>query len=337
MQLSVVIITKNEAARLRLCLASVDESLKHLGESDGEVIVVNDGSDDSTEKDLTEAQSRLSLRVISTPISQGRSSARNLGATHARGKRLLFLDGDTMVSPLCFVRHVQAHNQSENPCIFRGEVFHFRQTRFFSAPQTGEPYPEYRTRPLSEDDLISERDIRTNFNEVSGRATPGIYPGLVPRSLATLEASALRNKQLIHPLWMTVTAHNLSVARALFNDVGGFDERFDMNEHRDLALTLQERHGVVVRLVEGAPSYHLCHASRWRDPLEMLKRWEPLFLEKHNTKEARLLTFFWMTLAQSDTLPEGLRIRSIEELIERAQGDITSFEDYRRTCHIFTV
>lgn len=249
----------------------------------------------------------------------------------------MFLDGDTIVSPLCFARHVQAHDQSDPSCIFRGEVLHFRQTRFLSDPQTGEPYPEYCDRPSSNDERITEIDIQTRFEEISRRATPGIYPGLVPRSLAELGLSALRNKQLDHPLWMTVTAHNFSVARSLFDNVGGFDERLDMNEHRDLALTLRERHGVVVRLVEGAPSYHLCHGSRWRDPVEILQQWEPLFLQKHDTKEARLLSFFWLSLAQSDQLPEPLRIRSVEDLIERARSDITAFEDFRRTSPLFSV
>jgi hypothetical protein len=128
---------------------------------------------------------------------------------------------------------------------------------------------------------------------------------------------------------MTVSAHNLSLSRERFTDVGGFDERLDMNEHRDLALTLFERHGMKVRLVESAPSYHLTHSSRWRDPIEVLNQWEPLFLAKHATQEARLLPFFWMTLAHDERLPQELRITTIEELIERARHDISPFEHFR--------
>jgi len=333
MRLSIIIITRNEAPRLRLCLASVQEALTHVDTGGAEVIVVDDGSLDETSKVLQDVRQEIPLKVVRHSHSLGRSRSRNAGAREALGEILLFLDGDTLVSPRSLERHLATN--SDGRIIARGEVYHLRHSRFLRDPERGELFPQYPARAVEEHEYIREEDVRERFAELHSKAVLGIYPGSVPRRLAELELAALRDASLDHSLWMTVSAHNFSIARESFLSVGGFCEDLEMNEHRDLALTLFERAQIPVRLVEGAESYHLCHSTTWRDPLQILRQWEPVFKERHSSAEARLLPFFWMSLQEPPPLPAELAMRSIPELISRAEGDISVFEAFRQGSPLF--
>lgn len=333
MRLSVIIITRNEAPRLRLCLASVHEALKRVESGAAEVIVVDDGSVDETSKVLQRFVEVIPLTVVHHSQSVGRSRARNAGARKARGEILLFLDGDTLVAPRCLETHLTLNG--EGHMIARGEVYHLRQARFLRDPERGELFPEHAVRPVEPHELIREEVVRHDFSTLHTKAVLGIYPGSVPRRLAELELDALRDPSLKHSLWMVVSAHNFSLSRASFLSVGGFWEGLEMNEHRELALSLFEKMNLPVRLIEDASSYHLCHSTTWRDPLAVLAEWEPVFKQRHVNSEVTLLPFFWMSLQEPSPLPEEFAIRSIPELIAKAQGDISPFERFRQLSPLF--
>ncbi|MFK4510571.1 glycosyltransferase [Bradyrhizobium daqingense] len=89
---SVVIPAKNAAAYIGETIASA------LAQDDvGEVIVVDDGSTDDTIA-IVHAMRDPRLRMMSND-SAGVSAARNLGARHASGDWLLFLDADDRLRP----------------------------------------------------------------------------------------------------------------------------------------------------------------------------------------------------------------------------------------------
>ncbi len=94
--LSVVIPAFNEAARLPATLASVLEYLR--GQSYGaEVIVVDDGSSDSTGAVVKELAARspiLHLRRHADGGNHGKGAAVRLGMIKARGDYRLFMDAD---------------------------------------------------------------------------------------------------------------------------------------------------------------------------------------------------------------------------------------------------
>ena len=90
-EISVIIIGRNEAARIESCLRSVFASL--AGHDDYEIIYVDSASEDQT----VEIARRFPIRILQlrrtwklTP-----SAGRFVGYRHSTGKYLLFVDGDT--------------------------------------------------------------------------------------------------------------------------------------------------------------------------------------------------------------------------------------------------
>jgi len=318
-RLSVVIRSRDEADRLRLVLASLERQ-----PGLDEVVVVDDGSVDHTRAVLDEAADALPLVIVRHATARGRSAASNAGAAAATGELLLFLDGDTLAGPGLIDRHRAAH-LARPELVGRGETFHLRCTRRLKDPETAAPRAGEEARlaalPAAEVERmrVTRRQVREDFAAIAARAEPGIYPGAGPRQLNALEMDALRNRSDLGVLWAAASGANLSLARRAFIDAGGFDERLDINEHRELALRLVGAGGRMA-LVEGARSYHLTHRSGWRDPLTD-NGWEAIFYARHPTVAVKLLRVFWAGLgAGAARLPSEARIGSLVELETAAKG-----------------
>ena len=83
--LSIILPARNEAPGLRRLLPAL-----HKRYPDAEIIVVNDGSTDTTASLSTDS----GARVISHPYSKGNGAAIKSGARHASGETLVFMDSD---------------------------------------------------------------------------------------------------------------------------------------------------------------------------------------------------------------------------------------------------
>lgn len=90
MRVSVIIPTYNEADVIAACLESI---LKQKFD-DFEIIVVDDGSTDKMLSILQKFQDPNTKLQIYNQRHKGAGAARNLGAKHAKGKVLVFVDAD---------------------------------------------------------------------------------------------------------------------------------------------------------------------------------------------------------------------------------------------------
>lgn len=99
MKLSIIIPAYNVSKYLDKCLESCFQ--QDLSEKEYEVIVVNDGSEDSTlEIALRWKELHENISVISQQ-NQGLSMARNNGLKAAQGEYLMFLDSDDWIAENC--------------------------------------------------------------------------------------------------------------------------------------------------------------------------------------------------------------------------------------------
>lgn len=317
MRASVIIRSRNEAARLRLTLASLAHQTQPV-----EIVVVNDGSTDETDAVLREAGQRLPLVRIDHGIAQGRSGAANAGARHATSDILIFLDGDTLAAPDLVERHLATHRERDG-LVARGETFHLRQTRPFADPETGTPMADEAARVAAMTERERERgkvtasQIIGDFASIEARAQPGVYPGAGPRRLHDLEMIALGTQPDCGALWAAASGSNQSMSRDAFLDVGGFDAGLSINEHRELALRLMDA-GLRMTAASGARSFHMIHRKGWRDPL-IERGWEARFYDVHPIPEVPLLAVLWESLGDSPSLPTWARIDSLAGLSTAAR------------------
>jgi glycosyltransferase involved in cell wall biosynthesis len=309
MNVSVVIITKDEFPRLRLSLIALGRQSVRWG-SDAELIIVDDGSAvPITAQDLPPLAPPV--QIIRHDRSRGRSAARNAGAHAARGRRLLFLDGDVLMSP----EAVELHGRLGDDEMGRGEQRHLRGTRFFRDPRSGEPWPGKEARVRSMGNiapyLVTEEMVAgLPYEKLLERAELAIYPGAAPRKLYEIEMSALRAASAPRAQWMAAAGHNFSIPREAFIAAGGFDAAISINEHRELALRLC-RSGMRVVVVEGALSLHLTHREGYRDPLTGEDGWEQAFARRHPA-ETRVLMRFWRSLAAESDVDPAERVTTLE-------------------------
>ena len=93
MKVSVIVPVYNTEKYLRKCL----DSLVNQDFSDYEIVIVNDGSTDSSESIINEYVSKYDFIKSFAKANGGLSSARNYGIDKASGNYLAFVDSDDYV------------------------------------------------------------------------------------------------------------------------------------------------------------------------------------------------------------------------------------------------
>jgi len=122
MRCTVIIPTYNRAVLLDHTLAALTRQT--LPVEDFEVIVVDDGSTDSTAEVTATYESQLSLRYLAQADEGYRvARARNLGISEAEGEICVFLDCGVIAHSGCLQSHVDAHASHSEPIALCGYVY----------------------------------------------------------------------------------------------------------------------------------------------------------------------------------------------------------------------
>jgi len=223
MKLSIVIPTYNRVDVLSRALESVFAQTYIIGRSDIEVIVIDDGSLDGTDK-LFE-NNHLAVRYYFQE-NKGVSSARNLGLTKARGEWIALLDSDDEWLPDKLSRQLDTLDKSGLKVCHTEEIWirnGVRVNQMNKHQKTGgdifqKCLPMCAMSPSS---IIIHRDI---FEHV----------GCFDESLPACED---------YDLWLRICAHyHVSyVAEPCINKYGGHDDQLSrafwgMDRFRVLAL-----------------------------------------------------------------------------------------------------
>ncbi|MDO4488717.1 MAG: glycosyltransferase family 2 protein [Eubacteriales bacterium] len=105
-KVSIVVPAYNAENTIEKCVMSI--AMQDYPEK--EIIVVNDGSADGTEKVLNELRGRVNELVVISKRNGGVSSARNAGINAATGRYLITIDGDDYIDPGMITALVDAMN-----------------------------------------------------------------------------------------------------------------------------------------------------------------------------------------------------------------------------------
>jgi len=110
--LSIVVPTYNRRETLEVVLPTLLEQKTRVG---FEILLCDSGSTDGTAelvKRLQEAHPEAALRHLVGP-NRGRSGARNMGVSEARGKLVLFTDADIIADPHLIEEHLRFHRDEQ--------------------------------------------------------------------------------------------------------------------------------------------------------------------------------------------------------------------------------
>ena len=120
LELSVVIPTYNRKEVLKKTLETLFSQTYPKGSY--EIIVVDDGSTDSTEEMLKSLKSPCTLKYLrQAPSKKGPAAANNLGIKNASGDFILFINDDIIASPELVEEHMKFHKKYKN-IIVQGKV-----------------------------------------------------------------------------------------------------------------------------------------------------------------------------------------------------------------------
>jgi glycosyltransferase involved in cell wall biosynthesis len=213
---SVVMATRNRPALFRQALESVlEQSCRDI-----EIIVVNDGTANEHQPDYQSIIGAVDSNVVRSfalawrPQGHGVSFTRNFGAAKATAPYLCFLDDDDIwTDPNHLARAQTVITESDGPV----DVYMTNQAAFLhDKPQTG---------PIWIEDLASI--LPSLGNRPDGHGT-----------YVVIVAELLRSHGFCH-------LNTLIVRRALYEEIGGLDERTGWEEDRDLYLRLIDRAAVM--------------------------------------------------------------------------------------------
>jgi glycosyltransferase involved in cell wall biosynthesis len=117
---SIVVPAYNVGSYIEATLDSVFSQTEKFHE----IVVINDGSTDSTREKLERYAHRERIRIIHTP-NRGLGPARNEGLDHASGDLVYFLDSDDIIPPgfVDYVTTIAREFPGLDLLLFSGEVF----------------------------------------------------------------------------------------------------------------------------------------------------------------------------------------------------------------------
>ena len=151
---SVVIPVRNCGDALRLCL----ESIKDQTLEDFEVIVVDNGSTDSSANIVREFASADDRFILKESLTGSAGSSRSFGVDCSRGEYISFIDGDDRIAPDFLEKLYNAALDSGADIAVCGFCYHFLNT---GKTEKASPPPD---RLFSRDEalhcLLKDRDMR---------------------------------------------------------------------------------------------------------------------------------------------------------------------------------
>jgi glycosyltransferase involved in cell wall biosynthesis len=172
MKATVIIPTYNEEKVILECLKSLDKQFY----KDFEVIVVDDGSTDSTLDNISNFKPQKYKLTVLKQLHKGPAMARNLGAKHAKGKILVFVDADMSFSRDFLQNLVKPIEQKQTTGTFSTEEYVSNWNNVWARCwNINSNLPEKRRLPLNYSDhqKVFRAILKSEFDKVNGFSKGG--------------------------------------------------------------------------------------------------------------------------------------------------------------------
>lgn len=263
---SVVIPSFNRGPQLLLTLSAFEK--QRFPKSDFEVIVVDDGSTDDTQKIINSIKPSYRLVYVKLPNTQGRSVARNKGVKAARGRYIIFCDADFLVLPnFISTHHRYLHRYRHSVVSGYPNCWKNVYTLYypkFSAVEKKRMRHVLKQKGLWSDkfrhatrimNVITREDILHNLNKVK-------------RAASTLDMDRSSKKEYANTdvaPWLLFVTRCVSVKKKYILEVGGFNEKFKAYGLEDWELGYRlHRRGLKFVSIKERVGFHQEHPASFR-------------------------------------------------------------------------
>lgn len=121
MRSTIQLCTYNRAPLLERVLDACFEQT--VGNDAYEIVLVNDGSTDSTPEVIARAQARATCRFeVVNQVNSGLAKGRNAGIARASGERIIFIDDDVLPLPNFVEEHLRSHDAHPKAIVRGGAI-----------------------------------------------------------------------------------------------------------------------------------------------------------------------------------------------------------------------
>lgn len=252
--ISIVIITFNKLAYLKAVVANL---MFQTVKENVEIIIVNDGSTDGTEKFLADLSLPYPTKMLNTK-NEGSAVARNLGVANTKGNFILFMDNDILLEP-DYLEKLVIRTAAAPDRIHSGNI---RLIPIDIASNVIE-------RICSDDEIGVAELSKLSYTDAIFGVLPVAYQNNPDADLACW--------------WGLVTGGNICFPRIVFDSIGGFDETFTSWGPEDVDLTYRAfKKGYKLAYHHDMLLFHLDHERNSVDVKEAMARNVSLLLKKYN-------------------------------------------------------
>ena len=225
---SVILPVYNQKESLKITLDFF--SCQTVKPEEFEIIIVDDGSTDGLQIEMENLKVIDKLKCKVQYIyqkNQGRAAARNTGAQHANGERLIFCDADRFPSFTFVEKHLE--NGCENYATIGCPWDFFGNVNKLAVP----PYDFVKIQRFSREPLYYKK-IRYLYNDEGFSDSPIV--------------------------WASFLVGNSSISKKHFFEAGGFDNQFASwgFEHFELAFRMF-RNKCQFKILDECGNYHIPH------------------------------------------------------------------------------
>ncbi len=266
--ISIIIPAKNKARQVPALIAALNNQT--FDKSKFEVIILNDSSTDNTEELIyTYAQNtnlKIHLKTIMRAETDFKAGAiRNIGASLATGRILLFLDADVIPEPNLIAEHVKIYERNNyQPLSVVGYVFKL---------------PQAYQKQADNFVLIDLFSMFTNLP---------LFPDIRESTYLYMKADKLGLENTPAP-WRSYHSNNVSIEKRYFEECGCFEEKFVGWGDEDLELGYRIwKKGWPIILNRNAIGVHYDHETNIKQQRNSIFSNKQFFLKKHHELEAEL-------------------------------------------------
>lgn len=259
MQVSVVIPTYNRKYVLEKCLEALFN--QNYAKHKYEIILIDDGSTDGTEKMIKLLSSSCQLRYIRNEKRLGQSISRNKGVKIAEGRYIIFVDSDIIVVPEFVQEHLNSHKQQED-VIVNGELIYISTLH-----EVGRRKKSFRDISFSPFDTANVSVKRECINKVGG-----FDEGLLPYGWQDIELGyRLKKMGLKRKKNKKALGYHFRGGEDTFNV--DFLKEKELMRGMSGALYFKKHPSFDVKLaVRGNPLFTFAFIGRWLDESSKGKR-----------------------------------------------------------------